>query len=228
MNRPKDIEEEEEEAALEQKPKARGACTYDRVPERNIGAFAGFATPNDWAGNGLIMPCCTANGARTVYYIWENILNYNDEKLRVNLLLNCAAQAVDVYSYIPYEGKVRLKIKKPCTGIKVRMPEWISQSSSGIKCNINGKDSSFSWKNRYIELGAAKRGDIITITFPVSERTVKEKIVNKEYTLVIKGSTVISIDPSGKYCPLYQRAYYRNEMPWRTVRRFVCEDTFVW
>jgi hypothetical protein len=75
-----------------------------------------------------------------------------------------------------------------------------------------------------LDLGPAKPGDILDITFPISEKTVKEKIVDKEYTLVIKGNTVISIDPSGKLCPLYQREYYRNNMPWRSVRRFVSEN----
>jgi len=207
-----------------QRPVAPGARTYDRVPERNLGAFAGFATPNDWAGNGLIMPCCTANGARTIYYIWEHILDYSNGKLSLNLLLNCAAQSVDVYSYIPYEGKVRLKIKKPCTEVNVRMPEWIPQNSSDVKCSTNEKCSKFNWKGRYIDLGVGNPGDIITITFPISERTVHEKIVNKDYTFVIRGNTAISIDPPGKYCPLYQREYYRSNMSWRPVRRFVAEQ----
>jgi hypothetical protein len=206
-----------------QRPVAPGTRTYDRVPERNLGAFAGFATPNDWAGNGFIMPCCTANGARTVYYIWESILDYDKGRLKVNLLLNRASPWVDIYSYIPYEGQVRLRIKKPCTEIKVRMPEWIAENSPDVKCLIDGKPSKFSWKGRYIDLGVANPGDIVTITFPISERTVKEKIVKKDYTLVIRGNTVISIDPPGKYCPLYQREYYRNNMSWRPVRRFVAE-----
>ena len=148
----------------------------------------------------------------------ENILDYIKGQLKGNLLLNRASRWVDVYSYIPYEGQVRLRIKKPCTEVKVRMPEWIPQNSPEVKCVVNDKCSSFSWKGRYIDLGAGNPGDIITVTFPISERTVKEKIVHKDYTFVMRGNTVISIDPPGKYCPLYQREYYRNDMPWRPVR----------
>ena len=45
--------------------------TCDHVPERNIGAFAGWPTANDWfAGYGSgIMGCCTGNATRALYYI---------------------------------------------------------------------------------------------------------------------------------------------------------------
>jgi hypothetical protein len=215
--------EKKEEENNNNKPLPPGTRTYKNVPERNIGAFAGFATPNDWAGNGYIMPCCTANGARTLYYIWKHLLDYENGQLTVNLLLNRASPWVDVYSYIPYEGQVRLRIKEPCTKVKVRVPEWIPQNSPDVKCVINDKDSGFRWEGRYIDLGVGNPGDRIKIVFPISERTVQEKIVHKDYTLVIRGNTVISIDPPGKICPLYQREYYRSNMPWRPVTRFLAE-----
>jgi hypothetical protein len=49
------------------------------------------------------------------------------------------------------------------------------------------------------------------------------------YTLTIKGSTVIAIDPQGTYCPLYQRAHYReNRVRWRRVNRFVSDERIGW
>ena len=195
------------------------------VLENSLGGFARDAAPNGWykGGGNKIEGCCTGNGTRTLYYIWENILNYDNGRLKVNLLLNRASPWVDVYSYIPYEGQVRLRIKKPCTEIKVRMPEWIPQNSPDVKCVINDKDSSFSWEGRYIDLGVGNPGDMIKVVFPISERTVKEKIANKDYTLVIRGNTVISIEPRGEKCPFYQREYYRGNMAWRPVHRFVTE-----
>ncbi|GAH86606.1 unnamed protein product, partial [marine sediment metagenome] len=52
-------------------------CEKD-VIERNRGAFAGWALPNAWMGAQAhfrkgIMHCCTGNGARAIYYIWEHI-----------------------------------------------------------------------------------------------------------------------------------------------------------
>jgi hypothetical protein len=204
-----------------------GAVTTDRVLERNLGGFAGWPSANDWINEGDeayrgIMHCCTGNAARTLYYIWENILDYKNGTLKVNLLLNRASLWADVYSYIPYEGQVRLKIKSPCKKVLVRMPEWVASGSKEVKCLVDGKARKFNWEGKYIDVGSVSPGEMVAVTFPIEDRTVKGKIANKEYTLTIRGNTVLSIDPPGKFCPLYQREYYRkSQMPWRPVTRFV-------
>lgn len=64
-----------------------------RAPERNVGAFAGWSTANEWAvvDTRGIMHCCTDNAARALYWIWREALRFQDEELRVNLLLNRAS-----------------------------------------------------------------------------------------------------------------------------------------
>jgi hypothetical protein len=49
------------------------------------------------------------------------------------------------------------------------------------------------------------------------------------YALEIKGNTVVSIDPIGKNGAIYQRGHYKSdEETWRTVQRFVPEQTISW
>ena len=44
------------------------------------------------------------------------------------------------------------------------------------------------------------------------------------YTLLVRGNTVVSIDPPGRICPLFQREYLRESEPrWRKVERFVAD-----
>ena len=93
----------------------------DRVPERNVGAFAGWPTANDWGWG--IMHCCTGNATRTLFYIWEHILTYQQGQLHVNLLLNRASPWADVDSHIPYAGRVDVKIKQSVE-LFIRIPEW--------------------------------------------------------------------------------------------------------
>jgi hypothetical protein len=70
---------------------------------------------------------------------------------------------------------------------------------------------------------------MVTMTFPIAERTVKATIGEVDYTLVLKGSTVVSVDPAGKNCPLYQRAQYRqDQVPWREVNRFLSDQQIFW
>jgi hypothetical protein len=57
---------------------------------------------------------------------------------------------------------------------------------------------------------------------------VRENIGGVAYTLVVRGNTVISIDPPGSNGPLYERDYYRGPARWRTVERFIPNQTISW
>ena len=91
-----------------------------------------------------------------------------------------------------------------------------------------------TFKGRYAVVGQVNRGQSATLTFPIPERTKKVRIQGppggvNEYTLVIRGNTVVSIDPPGKYFPLYQRGHYRQgETLYRKVTRYVPDDELSW
>jgi len=187
----------------------------DHPAERNLGVFAGWAAVNDWvagpsATGSVTQNCCLGNAARAIYYIWENILDYQDGTLRVNLLFNRASAWADVYSYIPYEGRVDLKVKHACRETSVRVPQWIETHTTEVTCKVNGRTRECHWEGRYVKLGHTAPGDTVMVSFPIGERTVKAKIGEVDYTLIVKGNTVVSVDPPGKLCPLYQRAHYRE------------------
>ena len=203
--------------------------TTERVPERNLGAFAGGPDPNDWfAGvHGHVLGhCCTANGSKVLYWIWERILRYQDGKLRVNLLLNRASKWADVDSYIPYEGRVDVKVKQP-VDLSMRIPEWVTPAET--RCQVNDMDRSLEWEGRYAKVGSVEPGDIVTLSFPISKRTNNVHIEKRPYNLVRKGNEVILIDPPGRYCPLYQRRHYSDSAPrWRKVKRFISNEVIAW
>lgn len=208
--------------------------TGDRVAERSVGAFAGWSTANDFGVETpkhprSIQHCCTGNSSRTMYYIWQHILTYDRGTLRLNLLLNRASEWVDVCSYIPYEGKVEVVVKNPLSAVLVRVPEWVAPSDQEVAVTTAAGNRPFKWEGRYLNLGAAKPGEMLTVTFPISTRRTTETIGNVLYTMEIKGNTVISIDPPGKNGPLYERDYYRaREAPMRKVERFVPDEPIKW
>jgi hypothetical protein len=203
--------------------------TADRVAERNLGAFAGWASGNEWAAVIGIQQCCLGNSARALYYVLQGMVQRQDQGLRVNLLLNRATPWADVYSHVPYEGRVELKIKMPCNQVAVRAPEWCPQGSPELVCRANGALRQIAWEGRYVNAGHAGPGDRLVFIFPIAERTVKETIGDVAYTLTLKGSTVTSIDPPGRYGALYNRAYFRQpQAPFKKVQRFVPDETIVW
>jgi hypothetical protein len=212
-------------------PEPKPDATSEKVPERNVGVFGGWALPNDmWAGpnKSLFQHCCLPNCARALYYAWESILCYKDGLLRLNLLLNRASPWADVDSHIPYQGRLDVKIKQPCR-LEVRLPEWTSAEVTS--CEVNRRARPLSFAGRYAKVGRLKRDDLVSVTFPISERTIKETIGGLPYTLTIKGNTVVSIDPPGRYYPFYvrDRAHYRQELTrWKKVTRFVASEVLEW
>ena len=202
----------------------------DRVVERNIGACMSIASPNDFVGHPIhyhdrptvdhlfLMHCCTGNYIRAIWYVWDNILDYEDGELKVNLLLNRASRWADVESHIPYEGQVDVVIKQACS-LWVRIPEWVKPEETA--CSVEGQSRSLHWEGRYAGVGAVGAGDVVNVMFPIAERTVRERLAGVDYTMIIKGNSVVFVDPPSKYYPFYQRAHYRqNRVRWVKRTRF--------
>jgi hypothetical protein len=206
----------------------RESETTERVAQRVLGSFSGWPKANDWyAGQGMgIMHCCTGNAARSLYYLWDHILAYENGRLRVNLLLNRASTWADVESHIPYAGQVDVKVKRELD-LAMRIPEWVEPNE--VRCEVAGAERDLGWEGRYARVGSVKAGERVTLTFPIAERTDVVYVEKEKYTLVRKGNEVVSIDPPGKNCPLYQRAHYRVDTArWRRVERFVSEEIIHW
>ncbi|MBM3242960.1 hypothetical protein FJZ31_42415 [Candidatus Poribacteria bacterium] len=209
--------------------------TIDKVPERSVGVFASYPSANEWMGPSdsdrfgdynVHSACCTGNGSRAIYYVWENILRYQDGKLKVNLLLNRASPWADVNSFIPYEGRVDAKMKQACE-LSVRIPEWVKPDE--VRCRVNDAARTLSWEGHYAVIGKVQPKDVATLTFPIFERTDKVQIQEREYTLIRKGNDVVHIDPPGRYGPFYQREKYReNKVQWKKANRFISQQLINW
>lgn len=198
--------------------------TTASIAERNVGAFASWPSANDWSIHDLYgcMHCCTVNGARALYWIWDACLRHNEGVVRVNLLLNRASPWADVDSHIPYQGRVDVKIKQP-VDLEMRIPDWVKPRE--VCCTVDDSERRLKWNGRYAEIGAVKPGDMVTMTFPITEQTDQVYIEKDPYTLIRKGNDVVSIDPPGRHYPLYQRENYRaDETCWRSLKRFVTNE----
>jgi DUF1680 family protein len=193
--------------------------------ERAVGGFSISSLPNDW---GLKMghACCTGNASRTYYWIWDSILTKQDDLTKVNLLLNRASPWLDVDSYLPYEGKVVLKIKAT-PAVAMRIPQWADRDR--VTCKMNGTGRDFAWSEDYVEVRDLNAGDVVTVEFPIREETTFSVIGDKPFKLTLKGNTVVDIDPEGKLCPLYQRDHYKHDRaPMKKVSRFVSKENILW
>jgi hypothetical protein len=207
--------------------------TTDHVLERSVGAFSGWPGVNDYVGRAhndksvTSQNCCTSAGDRALYYVWRNMLDFDDGTLKLNLLFNRASKWADIDSYVPYQGRVDVKAKLDLAGLEIRLPQWVAPEEA--TATVDGVNRPLTFDGRYAKLGAIKSGQTIAFQFPISERIVKESIQGTDYTFVVRGNDVVSVDPPGKYRPFYQRANYRADHPqYRKVTRFVSDNDFPW
>ena len=164
-----------------------------------------------------IAHCCTGNGSRTLYYVWDSIVTKEPNEVRVNLLLNRTSKWLDIDSYIPVEGKVVLHIKDAPT-VAVRIPEWSNPRE--VMVQVNGAARRPLVEGRYIRIGWLKPSDEVTLMMPIPERTVHRVIGEIPYTLTVRGSTVMSIDPKGIALPLFDNPPTARPVP---TTRFISD-----
>lgn len=193
------------------KSEVPAGATAENVSARIVGSFSGWAAPNDYLvdmNQPIVSACCTGNGSRAMYYIWNHMIHYDQSRLTVHLLLNRASEWADVISYIPYKGKVDVVFKKDCD-LLLRLPEWVTpQECYGL---VNNNPCELDFLGRYAIFSGLKHGDTATISFPIAEKIVHTTIGERPYQLTIRGNEVVEIDPPGTFYPYYRRSHFRQE-----------------
>lgn len=193
-------------------PSPRPYQDRDNVAQRSVGSFFGWMRANDGLdvkrteeGNKLsqrgIMHCCTANGARTLYFVWDSIVTRGSETIHVNLLLNRVSPWVDVSSYLPVEGKVVLNVKQ-ASRIRVRIPGWCDLAQ--LTVDVDSAAQTVNLDGRWLILDGLREGSQVTIRFPIGDQVLFRVIGEIPYKLVLRGANVVSIDPQGMAYPLFQ------------------------
>jgi hypothetical protein len=86
------------------------------------------------------------------------------------------------------------------------------------------------WLGNRVVLGALDQSDTVTLTFPQARQKLSYSVnanspQEQEYTLDLRGSTVVDISPrdeSPTSYPLYLRDYLKaDRTPFKTIQRFV-------
>jgi hypothetical protein len=197
---------------------------HDRLLSRFVGGFnqsmegwINSTGPHCWG-------CCTANGAIGLYYAWHGITRFDGETATVNLMLNRAAPWMDIDSYLPYEGKVVLHNKKARTAI-VRIPYWLDRANLAVE--VDGRPVLSQYNGNRLVVPNLKPDSLAMLTFPVPRSTEKYSVGGRQYTLELKGSTVVDVTPRSDSPDVYQ--YYRrtelarSSTPTKQVTRFVAD-----
>jgi hypothetical protein len=197
----------------------------DQTTDRSLGAFAGWPGVNEWHPTARgIQHCCTGNASRSIFCAWHAILDESGDGLTVNLLLNRAARKADLYSYLPYEGRLDLHVKQPCAAVVVRLPGYVPADS--LRCTADGVPRKTGFSGRYAQIGPVAAGVTITLRFANPTTNVTQTVCGRAYHCTLRGNTVVRIDPPGVVCPLYDRqAMMASTAPAISLTRFVSDET---
>ena len=192
--------------------------TFNHVPERIVGTFESFVVANGRNGAHFPMHCCTGNGNRAFWYAWHRAVDDQGGILRVNLLQNRAARAADVDSYLPYEGKVVIRMKA-ARRLQVRIPSWVS-GADAVTCQVNGRERKCRIEGRYLDVGQVGRGKTVMVRFPLARRTLKlmppDNVCvlpyDKPMSVDLKGFDIVEIWPKDhdSFSPMNRKGNYPN------------------
>jgi Beta-L-arabinofuranosidase, GH127 len=136
----------------------------EKLLERSIGTYCGWGTPV--ALSTVLQNCCMANGAQSLYSIWDSIVRFEDTTAKVNLLLNRRSPWLDVESYLPYQGRVVLR-NKQARHIFIRIPGWVDRQE--IKCLLDGQPTELRFLGNYLVLDPVRSPATVVLTFPIHE-----------------------------------------------------------
>jgi len=110
----------------------------------------------------------------------------------------------------------------------VRIPIWVDKGS--VQCRLGDKELDCRWFVNYLHFQNLKSGDILTITFPMRERTEKWTIGDTVHTFHFRGNTLVSISPPA-FSEIYDGRvdkFAGDKAPMRTLVRFTTPKILHW
>ncbi len=190
--------------------------TYVGIDRMIRGTFQCWGTANDLIGNDDIEGCGAGGGVQGLTLAWNAQTEWrelSDEKeLRMHLLFNRAVHgpaegqvtsgapiAAQVWSWLPYEGRVAVVAHQPLAQLALRLPDGADPNSVRVQSSA----SPARMEGPYVIIPGAGAGERIELTFHLKEYETVETAAGARYQVRWKGSTVLSLEPKGAKVPLY-------------------------
>jgi hypothetical protein len=223
-------------------------ATYEGIERMVRGTFQCWGTANDLLGSEDIEGCGTAGGVQALMLALDAQSEWREaggvKELRVNLLFNsklrarpaapfttAAPVAAELWSFLPYEGRVVIRAHEPIDRLAVRLPDETDQAAtrsirsltkSGGQTPdvVRRQESVVQFAGKYALFTEAASGEEIEILFPLRSYETEEKAAGTTYKVAWKGSSAIGLTPAGERYPLYTNRVYitKESTPLNTPR----------
>ena len=172
---------------------------------RMEGGFFCRTDPEDrWSSGTLSLEgCCPPTGMAAMFVGWDHIVTKSEEGVFVNMAINRDAPECKVVTFLSDQGRVTVVAKEGAT-YHLRIPGFAPREQA--KAWRNGKkENRVVRKGDYVEFASARKGDELTVTYPLVTFVQKMKRAGTDYTINWKGNVVTSLSPQGKIWPLFEK-----------------------
>jgi hypothetical protein len=172
------------------------------------GGFLCRTTPSDrWTlpgspeGPVSLEGCCPPTGMSGLYLAWKEIVRKTDKGVFVNLAFNLDSKEARVVSFLPDEGRLTV-VPKHSDTFYVRVPGFaprgeVSAWRNGRKCG------SVVWTGDYVTFDSARKGEELTVSYPLVKFDQRLKRAGRDYTFHWKGNALTGVDSIGEVWPLF-------------------------
>jgi hypothetical protein len=212
------------ERALESMPESADPApnggrfsTSKDIAKRQVGAFASRPTLNDafHLDSTDLMQCCNAAGTRALYDLWscsvESLPGVGSglPGQILHLRFSVETPSLKVVSHEPAEGRLEITARERCR-VSVRIPAGTGDvlavrrgAPGGVQVDVLQQSGGYAAYE-------AATGELVELVYPLAERSAAYRVGSKgrEIHAVAswRGETVMSIEPAGLHCPLYERS----------------------
>lgn len=190
-----------------------------KVARRMVGQQLGICGFPDWVNHkksdlnpdlpGIHMQgCCADATIRASHAIWSQTVTGDKKETRVNLAFNHDSPLVKVVSCLPHRGELNV-FAKDARRVLVRVPSWTKKPD--VQAFVGKRSVKVQWDENYVVFGKTKRGQQLTVTYPLRIAEVREPMQGVVYTERWRGNTIVDISPPGKWIPMFQRPELDSE-----------------
>ncbi len=194
---------------------------YAGIDRMLRGTFQCWGTANDLIGHDDIEGCGAGGGVQGLALAWASQCEWrgaaDEQELRINLLFNCRIRgpaappftngvpvAAELWSYLPYEGRVVFKAHQPIARAALRLPDGSDLSRVRIRRGDKAAEQSAPvFEGQHVILRALAAGEAIEMDFGLNRYSTREVANQAHYAARWKGSAVVDLDPRGNRVPLY-------------------------
>lgn len=176
--------------------------TYHDLDRRMLGGFTGGSEPNSISLQRFrsVAGCCVGTAPTALLAVWEDAITEEDGAWIVNVPCEKETAALRLESALPNRGRLQLTAKQACRA-GFRLYDWMGKAPM---LRRNGVAVAAVPEHGCLTAALAP-GDVLTLTFPLRTRTVRETVRGVTFTARWRGCDVVDLLPHGDHVRLYQR-----------------------